>query len=94
MFHLLGDAERDRFVAGLTGILGPGDAFIVLGDARRAPGDVYGISPAEIRARFRPEDSWRVGFVSETTFERRHSRNPAYVAFVQRTPRFRREHAD
>ena len=46
MFHILGDAERDRFVAGLATVLRPGGRYCVLGDARRDPREVYGLAPA------------------------------------------------
>ncbi|MFC3476477.1 class I SAM-dependent methyltransferase [Halobacterium litoreum] len=85
MFHVLGAAERDRFVAGLGSVLEPGGTYCVLGDARSDPRSLYGVSPAEIRERFRERDGWRVAFVRETTFERRHSHNPAYFACVVRT---------
>jgi SAM-dependent methyltransferase len=82
MFHVLGDAERDRFVAGLETVLEPGGRYCVLGDARRDR-SVYGISPAEVRSRFGA--GWAVEFVHETAFERRYSANPAYIACVRRT---------
>lgn len=85
MFHVLGDEQRDQFVDGLATVLDSGGSYLVLGDARRAPGDLYGVSPREIRSRFPREDGWRVEFVAETVFERRHSWNDAYVARVVRT---------
>lgn len=84
LFHLLSDLERDILVDGLGTILEPGGAYFVLGDSRYDPRTVYGISPAEIRARFRSEDGWRVAFVHETVFERRYSSNRAYMAGVMR----------
>jgi hypothetical protein len=56
--------------------------FHILGDARRDPRAVYGVSPAELRERF--ADGWTVEFVHETTFERRDSANPAYFAGIRR----------
>ena len=81
MFHILADAERDRFVRGLEAVLGPGGLYYVLGDARRRV-DGYGVSPAELRRRF--ADGWTVEFVHETVFERRGSTSPAYVAGIRR----------
>ncbi|QLC34465.1 class I SAM-dependent methyltransferase [Halarchaeum sp. CBA1220] len=87
MFHVLGDAERDRFVAGLERVLRPGGWYFLLGDARRDPASTYGVSPAELRERFeRRRNGWTVEFVAETAFERRWSRNAAYVAGVRRQP--------
>jgi hypothetical protein len=82
MFHVLGAAERDLFVDGLAEVVRPGGLYCVLGDARRQRGDIYGLSPAELRDRF--ADGWTVEFVSGTTFERRYSANPAYVAGIRR----------
>ncbi|WP_380676297.1 class I SAM-dependent methyltransferase [Salinigranum sp. GCM10025319] len=86
MFHLLGDAERDRFVDELASVLDPGGAYLVLGDVRTDPRATYGLSPEELERRFRPEAGWGVAFVRRTVFERRYSRNPAYVACVVRHP--------
>jgi len=83
MFHILGDVERDRFVAGLETVLESSGLYCLLGDARRDPRDVYGISPRELRDRF--ADGWTVEFVYETAFERRYSANPAYLAGIRRT---------
>ena len=85
LFHILGDRERDRFVDGLETVLRPDGLYCVLGDARRDPRDVYGVSPAELRERF--AEGWTVEFVYETTFERRYSANPAYFAGIRRTAR-------
>jgi cyclopropane fatty-acyl-phospholipid synthase-like methyltransferase len=85
MFHVLGDRERDRFVAGLETVLQPGGRYCVLGDARRPrTRSVYGLSPGELRARF--GEGWTVEFVRETVFERRYSANTAYLGVVRRTP--------
>lgn len=83
MFHLLSDAERDRFVDGLADVLEPGGAYLVLGDARSDPRTGYGITPGEFRDRFDPV-GWELAFVVETVFERRHSRSRAYFAGVRR----------
>ncbi|WP_114577720.1 class I SAM-dependent methyltransferase [Saliphagus sp. LR7] len=82
MFHVLGDRERDRFVAALGEVVRPGGLYCVLGDARRDENEVYGITPAEIRRRFRGD--WEVVFANRTVFERRWSSNPAYVVGVRR----------
>jgi len=84
MFHVLGDRERDRLVDGLSTVLSPDGSYLVLGDARQNPDDVYGISPSELRSRFRPGDGWRVRFVEPTVFERRSSANEAFLALVER----------
>jgi SAM-dependent methyltransferase len=83
MFHVLGAAERDRFVDGLEAVLRAGGLYCVLGDARRDRG-IYGLSPAELRARF-DGPGRSVEFVHGTVFERRYSTNPAYIAGVRRT---------
>ncbi|GAB7093099.1 class I SAM-dependent methyltransferase [Halolamina litorea] len=83
MFHVLGDAERDRFVDGLAQIVPPGGHYYVLGDARRVDGDVYGISPEELRRRFTGRE-WEIEFSIPTAFERRWSQNPAYLVGVRR----------
>jgi SAM-dependent methyltransferase len=86
MFHTLGDAERDQFVAGLTRVLEPSGAYVVVGDVRADRRATYGLSPEEVEARFRSDAGWDVVFVRRTVFERRYSRNPAYVACVVRRP--------
>jgi SAM-dependent methyltransferase len=83
-FHIFGDRDRDRYVEGLKAVLEPGGAFLLLGDARPEANRIYGVSPGELRARFRAADGWEVGFVRETVFERRYSTNPAYVAALIR----------
>ncbi|WP_336035003.1 class I SAM-dependent methyltransferase [Halobacterium yunchengense] len=82
MFHVLGDAERDRFVAGLTAVTDPGALYCVLGDARRDPRDVYGLTPAELRERF--GDAWRVVYEAETGLQRRWGATPAYFVCLRR----------
>lgn len=84
MLHILGDRERDRFVDGLGAVVPRGGLYCVLGDARRSKSDVYGITPGEIRRRFREVDGWEVEFAFETSFERRWSSNPAYFVGVRR----------
>lgn len=85
MFHVLGDRERDRFVAGLGEVLRPGGLYCVLGDARADERAVYGITPAELRDRFGAAGGWEVVFAYETGFERRWATTPAYFLGFQRT---------
>lgn len=85
MLHILGDRERDRFVAGLGDVVPRGGLYCVLGDARRNASDVYGITPGEIRRRFRDVDGWEIEFAFETMFERRWSSSPAYFVGVRRS---------
>jgi SAM-dependent methyltransferase len=84
MFHVLGDAERDRFVAGLGSVVRSGGLYCVLGDGRSDDRTLYGITPAELRARFETAGGWRVAFAHETMFERRWSTNRAYFVGVER----------
>jgi SAM-dependent methyltransferase len=84
MFHILGERERDRFVESLADIVRPGGLYCVLGDARRTRGDVYGLTPDEIRSRFGNAGGWEVAFAFRTAFERRWSRNSAYFVGVRR----------
>lgn len=82
-FHVLRFADRQRYVEGLSAVLDPGGLFCVLGDARPDPRQEYGISPAEFRARFRAADGWDLLGTWETVFERRYSRNRAYLGLVR-----------
>lgn len=86
MFHVLGGAERNRFVDALGRVLRPGGRYFVLGDQRpeREPFDSYGISEGELRARFSEARGWRVEFVIEEWYERRWSESPALLAAVTR----------
>ena len=84
MLHILGNAERDQFIDGLSEVVQTGGLYCVLGDARRGDTQSYGLSPDEIRARFRAADGWEVLFALRTTFERRWSSNPAYFVGVER----------
>jgi len=84
MFHVLGDRERDRFVDELKWLPVSSGLYCVLGDARRSEREIYGVTPAEVRNRFRATDGWEVVFASQTVFERRWSTNPAYIVCVQR----------
>jgi SAM-dependent methyltransferase len=86
MFHVLGDAQRDRLVAVLETVLRPGGRYFVFCDARPDHRPVWdgGVSRREFRERFRSPD-WAVEWIHETTFERRHSTNPAFIASIRRT---------
>jgi len=86
MFHVLGGAERERFVDGLRTVLRPGGRYYVLGDARpeAAPIDEYGLSERELRSRFREARGWRVEFVVDAAIQRRWSRSPALLAGITR----------
>jgi SAM-dependent methyltransferase len=84
MFHVLGDRERDRLVAGLGEVVPSGGLYCVLGDARSDDRAIYGITPEEIRRRFGGTGGWEVAFAYETGFERRWSTNPAYFVGVRR----------
>jgi len=83
MFHVLGGAERERFVDGLRDVVRPGGCYFVLGDARTDDRTAYGVTPAELRARFE-RAGWEFLFARETRFERRWSDNPAYLVGVRR----------
>jgi SAM-dependent methyltransferase len=84
MFHVLGSDERDRLVDELAAVVRRGGLYCVLGDARTDDRSGYGITPAEVRARFGATGGWEVAFAYETRFERRHSTNPAYFVGVRR----------
>lgn len=84
MFHILGDAERDRLVGGLETVVDPGGLVCVLGDARRRSDVRYGITPNELSRRFGVD--WTVEFAYETVFERRWSANPAYFVGLRFRP--------
>ena len=85
MFHVLSSADRDSFVDGLEAVLAPGGHYCVLGDVRNNQRETYGITPGELRSRFRPVDGWEIEFVIETAFERRLENTPAYFAGIRRT---------
>lgn len=86
MFHVLGNAERERFVDALRAVLRPGGRYFVLGDARpeRAPIGGYGLSRRELQNRFTERRGWRVEFAIDAVYERRWSRNPALLAGITR----------
>lgn len=84
MFHVLDDADRTRFVDGLDAVLEPGGRYFVLGDAHDDPTTWYGISPGELRERFRERDGWRVEVVVDAAVERRWGSSRAYLGVVTR----------
>jgi len=84
MFHILGDRERDQFIAGPGDVVRPGGLYCVLGDARSRERGIYGITPEELRTRFGNAGGWEVVFSYGSVFERRWSSNPAYFVGVQR----------
>lgn len=84
MFHILAAQDREIFIDGLETVLAPGGLYCVLGDVRKHENGTYGITPSELRGRFRAEDGWSVEFVYETAFERRLGNTPAYIAGIRR----------
>mgnify|MGYP000067647881 CR=1 FL=1 len=84
MFHILGDRERDRLVEGLSTVIPRGGLYCVLGDARRQTGDIYGITPDELGARFEAVGDWELVFAYRTAFERRWSANDAFFVGLRR----------
>lgn len=84
MFHVLGDDDRARFVEGLATVLESGGRYLVLGDAHDDPTTWYGISPEELRGRFRERDGWRVEVVVDAVVERRWGSSRAYLGVVTR----------
>lgn len=87
MVHILSDEEHDRFIEGLAWVLEPGGTYFVLGDARSDLRSIYGISPGELRDRFRKRAGWEVLFVYETVFERLYTTNLAYFSRVRKPER-------
>ena len=85
MYHIFGPTERDWFVDELSAVLPPGGRYLVLGDAKQDSRSLYGLSPTELRDRFRTEDGWEIEFSVRTTFERRYSRNLAYLVGIRRS---------
>lgn len=83
MFHLLGDRERQGFVAALARTVLPGGAYWVLGDAAEGQRPGYGITPGEIVARF-ARVGWSIISAKRTIFERRQSVNDAYLVGVRK----------
>lgn len=87
MLHCLGDDERARFVDGLAVVLDPGGYYYLLCDARPDGPSYYrgaSLSRSEIRGLFEGGE-WELEFVYDTVFERRASRNAAYLVGVRRT---------
>jgi len=83
-FRVPGDRGRDRFVDGPGAVVASGGLYCVLGDARRAEGEIYRITPEEIRGRFQEAGGWNVVFSHRTAFERRWNTTPAYFVGVRR----------
>lgn len=86
MFHVLGDRERKRFVAGLASVVGPGGCYWVLGDAQTNERPGYGITPAEIEHRFCDGGQWAIIGAYETAFQRRWASSAAYFVGLERQP--------
>jgi SAM-dependent methyltransferase len=81
-YHVLDGRQRDRYAAAARATVAPGGYLFVLGDVPPDRRRTYGISPEELRDRF---GGFAVEFVTRTVFERRYSRNPAYLAALRRT---------
>lgn len=86
MYHVLGNAERDRFIDALAAVLPVGGRYFLLGDERPdgTPIGAYGISREEVYRRFSEALGWHVDFVYRTGYERRDSTSPALLAGVTR----------
>lgn len=84
MFHILSEAERHHFIAGLADVIPIGGLYCVLGDARWDDDSLYGITPDELRRRFQIAGDWEIVFAVQSVFERQWSRNAAYFIGVQR----------
>lgn len=87
MLHCLGEEERKRFVDGLATFLERGGHYYLLCDARPEGSGYYhgaSLSRGEIGELFAGR-KWQLEFVYDTVFERRRSRNAAYLAGVRRT---------
>jgi cyclopropane fatty-acyl-phospholipid synthase-like methyltransferase len=69
LFHIFGDADWPRFVAGLHGAVRPGGRYFMLCFSDRQPGD-WGprrVTEAEIRANF--ADGWQMDWVQPATID-------------------------
>ena len=87
MLHCLGGDEQARFVDGLAAVLDPGRSYYLLCDARPDGPDYHrgaSLSRGEISELFAGSE-WELEFVYDTVFERRASRNAAYLAGIRRT---------
>ena len=86
MLHCLGPRERLVATDAIRRTLRPGGDYFLLCDARddRAPATWASLSRAEARELFTPERGWDLLFVSDTVFERRGSRNPAFLVGARR----------
>ncbi|MFC6785809.1 class I SAM-dependent methyltransferase [Halobaculum halobium] len=87
MLHCLGPMERRLSTEAIRRTLRPGGDYFLLCDARDdgvAP-TWASLSRADLRALFRPDRGWELSFVSDTVFERRGTRNPAFLVGARRT---------
>ena len=86
MLHCLGPDEQRRALREIRATLRPDGRYFLLCDARPDGSWTYGasLSRAELRDLFRAETGWEHLFVVETTFDRRYSSNPAYLAGARR----------
>lgn len=86
LFHVFGDANRERYVAVLRSLLRPGGRVLVLCFADTAPGTggPRRVSPGEIREAFAERDGWSVEWVDEAVFETRGGDVPAYLSLAVR----------
>ncbi|MFC7137125.1 class I SAM-dependent methyltransferase [Halobaculum litoreum] len=86
MLHCLGPRERRRAVESIRRTLRPGGDYFLLCDARAddAAATWASLSRAELRELFAAERGWRLSFVLDTAFERRGSRNPAFLVGARR----------
>lgn len=89
MLHCLAEAEQVRFVEGLADVLDSGGYYYLLCDARPDDSGYFhgaSLSRSAIRELFAGPE-WDLEFVHDAVFERRASRNPAYLVGVRRTER-------
>jgi cyclopropane fatty-acyl-phospholipid synthase-like methyltransferase len=69
LFHIFGDDQRARFVAGLRAVVVPGGRYFMLCFSDKEPGD-WGprrVSQDELRHCF--ADGWRIDAIEETVLE-------------------------
>ena len=69
MFHVFGDEDRDRYVAGLAAVLRPGGACHLMCFSDRQPGD-WGprrVRADELRVAF--SDGWTVESITADKFD-------------------------
>ncbi|QZP38210.1 class I SAM-dependent methyltransferase [Halobaculum magnesiiphilum] len=87
MLHCLGPAERRLATEAIRRTLRPDGWYFLVCDAR---GDDVAptwasLSRADLRDLFTPERGWELAFVADTVFERRGTRNPAFLVGARRT---------